>query len=218
MCVQVKAEDIGEDDPFLCGCDRLQNSICSLKRVWTKCNSNLKSSDEDVHIVAISLRVILANPSEHIEKEVDTTRVKMIRHCMDSLSLCGDRKNELDIIHYARSLGSQYSILRDDMTKPAGNNYVNLWIGLCTKAALTFDSGRDEKSKKGDQKIGDGSSKKKETNDVKVPRSSKRKTELDDFVEKVQAQNDKLLGTLRKQHNKKMRKMNKFLTKDVIFS
>ncbi|CAG2233270.1 unnamed protein product [Mytilus edulis] len=31
ICVHVKAEDIGEDDPFLCGCDRLTQTICSLE-------------------------------------------------------------------------------------------------------------------------------------------------------------------------------------------
>jgi hypothetical protein len=69
---------------------------------------------------------------------------------------------------------------------------------------LTFDSERDEKLKKGNPKNGEGSSKKK---DVKVPKSNKRKSEMEDIVEKVQAQNDKLLGTLQKQHNQKMRKM-----------
>lgn len=103
-----------------------------LLRVLTKCNSTLRTSDEDVHTVNIPLCGILANPTEHTEKEVDTARVKMIRLCMDSLiSLCGDRPNELDIINLARSLASQYSILRDDSTKPAGNNYVILWIGFC---------------------------------------------------------------------------------------
>jgi hypothetical protein len=47
---------------------------------------------------------------------------------------------------------------------------------------------------------------------VKVPKSSKRKSEMEDIVEKVQVQNDKLLGTLREQHNQKMRKMDRFLT------
>ena len=78
-----------------------------------------------------------------------------------------------------------------------------------TQAALTFDSERDEKLKKGNPKNGEGSSKKK---DVKVPKSNKRKSEMEDIVEKVQAQNDKLLGTLQKQHNQKMRKMDRFLT------
>ncbi|CAG2190982.1 unnamed protein product [Mytilus edulis] len=32
ICVHVKAQDIGEDDPFLCGCDRLTQTICSLER------------------------------------------------------------------------------------------------------------------------------------------------------------------------------------------
>ena len=53
---------------------------------------------------------------------------------------------------------------------------------------MTFDSERDEKLKKGNPKNGEGSSKKK---DVKVPKSNKRKSEMDDIVEKVQAQNDK---------------------------
>jgi hypothetical protein len=53
---------------------------------------------------------------------------------------------------------------------------------------LTFDSERDQKLKKGNPKNGEGSSKKK---DVKVPKSNKRKSEMDDIVEKVQAQNDK---------------------------
>jgi len=34
---------------------------------------------------------------------------------------------------------------------------------------------------------------------------------MDDIVERVQAQNDKLLGTLQKQHKQKMRKMDRFL-------
>ncbi|CAC5359824.1 unnamed protein product [Mytilus coruscus] len=104
-----------------------------LLRVMAKCsNSNTKSSDEDVHIVTIPLCGILANHSEHTDNEVDTARVKLICHCMDSLiSLCGDRPNELDIIHLARSLASQYSIIRDDPTKPAGNNICNFidhWV------------------------------------------------------------------------------------------
>ena len=78
-----------------------------------------------------------------------------------------------------------------------------------TQAVLTFDSERDQKLKKGNPKNGEGSSKKK---DVKVPKSNKRKSEMEDIVEKVQVQNDKLLGTLQKQHNQKMRKMDRFLT------
>jgi len=44
-----------------------------------------------------------------------------------------------------------------------------------------------------------------------VSKAGKRKTEMDDIVERVQAQNDKLLGTLQKQHKQKMRKMDRFL-------
>ena len=66
-----------------------------------------------------------------------------------------------------------------------------------------------EKLKKENPKNEEGSSKEK---DVKIPKSSKRKSEMEDIIEKVQAQNDKLLETLRKQHNKKMRKMERFLT------
>jgi len=66
-----------------------------------------------------------------------------------------------------------------------------------------------EKLKKENPKNGEGSSKKK---DVKIPKSSKRKSEMEDIIENVQAQNYKLLETLRKQHNQKMRKMDRFLT------
>jgi hypothetical protein len=126
--------------------------------------------------------------------------------------------SKVQVINKWKTLKKKYREVIDDNSK-TGNQRTN-WKYFevfneaygnktGTQAALTFDSERDEKLKKGNPKNGEGSSKKK---DVKVPKSNKRKSEMEDIVEKVQAQNDKLLGTLQKQHNQKMRKMDRFLT------
>jgi hypothetical protein len=126
--------------------------------------------------------------------------------------------SKVQVINKSNTLKKKYKEVIDDNSK-TGNQRTN-WKYFevfneaygnktGTQAALTFDSERDEKLKKGNPKNGEGSSKKK---DVKVPKSNKRKSEMEDIVEKVQAQNDKLLGTLQKQHNQKMRKMDRFLT------
>ena len=126
--------------------------------------------------------------------------------------------SKVQVINKWKTLKKKYKEVIDDNSK-TGNQRTN-WKYFevfneaygnkaGTQAVLTFDSERDEKLKKGNPKSGEGSSKKK---DVKVPKSNKRKSEMEDIVEKVQAQNDKLLGTLQKQHNQKMRKMDRFLT------
>lgn len=87
-----------------------------------------------------------------------------------------------------------------------------------TKASITYDSLRDYKLKV-EKKDSEGSSNKNEdesSNTSEKGKSTKhakkRKTEINEvLLDQAQAQNDKLLGTLRKQHKDKMRRMDRFL-------
>lgn len=68
---------------------------------------------------------VLANPTEHSEKEVDNARVRIIRLTMGSLiTKCDDRLTELELIHLAKSIVTKDSILQDDPEHPVRENYV----------------------------------------------------------------------------------------------
>lgn len=82
--------------------------------------------DNTFNTVPIPNCAILAYPNEHSEKEIDNARVRVIRLTMDSLiTKCGDRPTELELIHLAKSIATQYSILRDDPGLPVRDNYVS---------------------------------------------------------------------------------------------
>lgn len=82
--------------------------------------------DNTFNTVPIPNCAILANPNEYSEKEIDNARVRVIRLTMDSLiTKCGDRPTELELIHLAKSIATQYSILRDDPGLPVRDNYVS---------------------------------------------------------------------------------------------
>ncbi|XP_062590938.1 uncharacterized protein LOC134252466 [Saccostrea cucullata] len=99
-----------------------------------------KSFDENsFNTVPIPNCAVLANPKEHSEKEVDNARVRIIRLTMDSLiTKCADRPTELELIHLAKSIATQYSILRDDRGLPVRDNYV-MHVKTSTSCCLCIE-------------------------------------------------------------------------------
>ena len=78
-----------------------------------------------------------------------------------------------------------------------------------TQASITYDSARDEKVKSKDTSKSSTTKLKKECK----PNAStnKRKAELQELTDRVEAQNDKIMGMMKKQHNAKMKRMDRFL-------
>lgn len=68
-----------------------------------------------------------------------------------------------------------------------------------TQASITYDNAKDEKFKSKDT---NKSSTKKLKKDCKPnARTNKRKAELQELTDRVEAQNDKIMGMMKKQHN-----------------
>ncbi|CAC5390723.1 unnamed protein product [Mytilus coruscus] len=84
-----------------------------------------------------------------------------------------------------------------------------------TQALITYDSEGKQKlkinDKKEEQNKKEDCLKKEKHCDMTKAGPSKRKSEIGTMSDRVEAQNDKILSVLKRQHNQKMRKMDKFL-------
>lgn len=81
-----------------------------------------------------------------------------------------------------------------------------------TQAAVTYESEGKQKIKFNATKEATPSKdSNKEDCNMQKPGPSKRKSEIEAMSDRVEAQNDKLLSVMKKQHKQKMRKIDMFL-------
>ena len=75
--------------------------------------------------VTIPKSVVLENPDQYGEIQVDIERKKLVRATMDTLiGVIGGRPSETEILTLARSIATQYPILRDREQEGVRDNYV----------------------------------------------------------------------------------------------
>ena len=82
-------------------------------------------SSAEIRTVAVPLSHILASPGDFTSKESDNERALLVRRTMDSLiSIALGRPTDLEIRSLAKSICSQYSVLRDRPEEGVRDNYV----------------------------------------------------------------------------------------------